>query len=166
MAKRRSGKLEVINVKMSLPLGTLANVTAVRDAPAANELFSRSRFVISSDLYCMIGGQTVGEGPIEMGWAHDDYSVAEIAENRVADDANSNDKISQEQSRRQIRVIGMFSGLAAGEILNDGKDVRTRIKIRVDTGQGLALYAFNRSGATLTTGATVQVIGKLYCRPL
>ncbi len=162
--RRRGSGLVVINIDMAVTLATLANQTVIVDSPAANELFSRSLYVISSDLYVTLRGATAGEGPIEVGWAHSDLSTGEIAEGILADTSNRNDQIALEQAGRKIRKIGMFGNLGTNEVLNDGKDVRTKIRFMVDTGNGLALYAFNRSGSALTTGQVVIITGKIYCR--
>ncbi len=161
--RRRRSRLVVVNIEMSVALGTLNANTVIRDSPSAGELFSRSLFVISSDLYCSMRG-TTGEGPIQIGWAHDDLSVAEILEGIQADTADRNDQIALERAGRKIRTIGVFPALASEGVLNDGKNIRTRLGFMVDTGSGVALYALNRSGAQLTTGAVVDVFGKLYCR--
>ncbi len=162
--RRRRSKLIVINIDMSVALGALLPQIVVRDAPTAGELASRSMYMISSDLYVAQNGMTEGEGPIEVGWAHDDLSITEIKEGIEADTADRNDQIALERAGRKIRRIGLFSGLAAGAVLNDGKDVRTRLGFMVDTGSGIALYAYSRDQAQLTTGGVVQVIGKIYAR--
>ncbi len=109
---------------------------------------------------------TPGEQPIEVGLAHSDYSVGEIAEKLVADEANvRGDKIANEQARRQVRRSGSFGmGSEADQVLNDGRDLKTMCKFKLTNGFNLSMWARNRSGGPLTTGSAVQLSGTLYGR--
>jgi len=60
----------------------------------------------------------------------------------------------------------MFSGEGTEEVLNDGKLIRTKIKIVCESGQGIDIWAYNYSGGALTPGTIVSVIGKLYVKSI
>ncbi len=104
---------------------------------------------------------TVTEGPIVVGIAHGDYSVTEIKECLDAQAAvGRGDKIVNEQSKRLVRIVGAFSGDGTHESLNDGKPIHTRLNWHIPESKTLVTWAWNKSGATLTTGAETQLFGK------
>ncbi len=125
----------------------------------------RSYRILSMKTVWGIRGLTNLEGPIFVGYAHADYSVAEIKEALEAEGAMvTNDKIANEQANRLVRLVGAFSGLATDEVLNDGKPISTRLNWAIPLGGNIAVFAYNRSGATLTTGAAVTTNGKARLR--
>ncbi len=107
-----------------------------------------------------------GDGPIEVGYAHPDYTDTEIQEwiqNQGSWD--STDMISQERARRKIRSVGMFKSpvSVSTEIvyLNDGKPIFTKCGWQLTTGQSLKVWAFNHgSSAIATTVPIVTIAGK------
>jgi len=139
-------------------LGTLADQTLV-SADVGDTVQERT-FLSSVDTNWDLAGHTVGEGPIMVGIAHSDYSDAEIEE--VIENAGSwdeGDLVQQEVAKRKIRIIGVFGGDIADEPLNDGKPVKTKCNWILTQGQTISLWAFNRSGGVLTTGASIRSIG-------
>ncbi len=142
-------------------------------ALAANDLVSEGGgtatdsdiWLMSIDTVVGLHNLTAGQGPILVGVAHSDYTDAEIEEwvENVTSWTRS-DKISEERSRRKIRQIGIFSGVAAEETLNDGKPIRTKCQWALTDGQALNFWAYNSSGAVLTTGGEVDFFGKAYTR--
>ncbi len=160
--KGRKSRFAVINVSESLALLTLADdaVLGVDSDP-----FGREFYGISADLYWGVRNHTAGEGPIIVGIAHNDYTDVEVAENlNQTGMEDSGDMIAKEQGRRLVRRSGQFSGVATDEVLNDGKPVRTRIGFVITDGFSLAFWAQNKNGGPLTTGAVLEVSGKLYGR--
>lgn len=162
MAKRRPrGKFAAIPVNRELALSTLADATVIA-AQTLGESFGREIFITSSRLNWVLKGQTAGEGPVFCGLAHGDYSVTEIAEALDVSYEDPDDKIGQEQARRQVRRVGAFSGLGTDETLNDGKPIKTIIKIGVGEGHTLDFWAQNESDNALSGGAVLHVYGMLY----
>ncbi len=107
---------------------------------------------------------TLGEGPIEAGWAQSQLTNNQILECRDAVPTSQWDVVANEQGRRKVRAFGTSSGLT-NDSLNDGRPVWKRMFLKVPAGQVLAqVYTINRSGAQLTTGQLVhfqgQAIGK------
>lgn len=164
MARKRRSKLFVPRARINLALGTLADNTVI--GAVCSDTLDEEAFLISCDLTWAILDGTAGEGPIEVGVAHSDYSDAEIEEwleNTGSWDRG--DLVSQEISRRKIRQVGVFNGLVPEEVLNDGKPIRTRCKWGLITGQSLKIWAYNRSAAALAGGAQIKVDGNCYFRP-
>lgn len=153
-----------LRVNASLALGALASADVINGALFTNN-FDNEIFAISGDLQASLEGLTAGEGPIEIGISND-YTAAETEEALEATSEFTRDPIQQERARRQVRSIGTFNGLSTEETLNDGKPMRKRFKFVVGDGYNMKMWAYNRSGATLTTGATVRLSGMIYAKPL
>ncbi len=155
---------QALPVNASLALSTLATETALTVALSA---LADDFYVISADLTWTIRDLTGGEDPIHVGLANGDLSVAEIKEAINAAPTSRSDIVAREHARRPIRRIGSFvSGSANlfGNYLNDGKPIRTKVKMYLAEGVELNAFAFNASGAALTTGAVMRVYGTLYGR--
>ncbi len=118
---------------------------------------------IAMDTYWGIRGLTPGEGPIQFGFNHSDYTATEVKEWFDSASAISvGNKIENERSRRICRQSGQFSGITAEEVVNDGKVLRTKFRMKAPLGTTPELWVRNGSGATLTTGAVVTATGKMY----
>lgn len=159
--RRRSG-VRPANVSATLALGTLANITSIKqDFP---DTVDKPTFSVSADLVWGLTNPTSAEGNIIVGLAHGDYTQAEIdeyIENQGAWGTSSLQE--QEVARRKIRVVGTFpSNNGQDIVLNDGKPIRTRLRFSLDAGQTLSFWAYNRSGAALTTGSSVIVNGTVW----
>ncbi len=154
-----------LRVKVTLTVGALAAqdlVSTVLADTADDEIFG-----ISLDATYTLSDHTGAEGPIDVGIAHSDYSAAEIEEWFEAQGAwDRSDLILREQARRRCRHVGTFAGLSTDEVLADGVRIRTPLKFVFQEGMTLALWAFNSSSATLTTGALVKIAGTLWCRKI
>ncbi len=158
-----SRNFAVGNLSSSVTLLTLDDNT-VKEGDLGESTLSGYR-VISIDGTWSIHDLTPGEGPIDFGVAHSDYSVAEILQ-ALSSNAGwaPTDLIEMEQSRRLVRLIGTFSGQDANETFNDGKPKRTKLRWPFRANQNMVMFAVNRSGAALTTGAVLEVAGKAYLR--
>ncbi len=167
MAKKRSkrsmGRYVKGNVDEDFALGTLAANTAVLEA--SDTVGERTR-ITSVDVIYTLAGMTPSDnvGPIEVGFAHSDYSLAEIEEFlELTTSWNEGDLLDKEVSSRLIRRIGVFDTPAsAGEsyTLNDGKSIKTRLNWILNAGQGLNWFAYNQGGSPLaTTDPNVHIVG-------
>lgn len=166
MAKRRrSRRFRALPVQGAITLGALAADTVIKQNHTGS--FGRDAYVISGDLDLCMRNQTAGEGPVKVGIAHGDYTAAEIEECLEATDSwDPSDKVANEKRRRQVREIGVFPAIAVDEVLNDGRKIRVPFKFVCESGQTIAFWAWNRSGAALTGGASVSYDGKIYVRYL
>lgn len=160
---RKKPPLKVVRQSTGLALGALADQTVIK--ADLNDV-DREQFLLSAKGVFSLAGLTEGQGPILFGFAHGDYSVSEIAEciNASAGWASA-DQIAQEQSRRKVRIIGEFSGNETDETLNDGQKVKTVLKFMLQEGQNLSIWAMNRSGGALTTGAVLKGDYQCFMRP-
>ncbi len=167
MARKRNnrkGRIIVRKFEKNLTLSTLGGDTVLK-GDIFDDALNSDEYFISADVYMMKTGGTAGEGPLQVGCAHNDYTVGEILEALVNDaGANSNDLIPQEQGRRRVRTWGFFPGLVAGEVLNNGIKSRQKIKFPIGDGANLAMYVMNNSGSSLTTGTKIRVWGTSYSR--
>ncbi len=148
---------------VSITLGTLASELALKTAIFASAL-TRGLFCISADVYWSTDELTTTDGPLLVGIAHDDLTVAEIVEALNAELSDPSDIIQRERARRPVRRSGMFSGLTSHQTLNNGNVIRTTLKFSVHDESNLAVFCMNKSGATLTTGAFIKAVGVLFAR--
>ncbi len=160
--RRRRRGITTIPVSGSIVVGALATGIVISGNLIAQ--VAEDFFAISADLSWNIRGHTAGEGPLRVGVAHGDYVVSEIKEYLDVDMSDPGDKIAIERGRRQIRRAGVFTGLDADEALFDGMQRRVPLKFIINDTKALNLYLHNQSGATLTTGTTLQVDGQVYGR--
>ncbi len=147
------------NVEENLSLGTLASGATIGDT--WDETVNEKTLISSIVAAWSLDNITAGQGPLTFGVAHSDYTDAEIQE--VIDNAGSWDtgnKISQEQAKRLVRVIGDFAspaGSGAGDLeFNDGRVIKTKLNWMLATGDTLKMWVHNRSGAAIAT--TVPVL--------
>jgi len=148
-----------------MALGTLADATVVAaDLSPSESVEGNTLFAISADLLIAIHGMTAGQGPIIVGCSHDDYSVTEIKEALEADNLDFTNKTEGERARRQVREWGQFAVVSTDEVLNDGKPLRVFIRIPMELGHQVKIWAFNKSDAPLTTGGLLDWTGKLFVR--
>lgn len=162
--KRKSGRFIAGRINQTLALGALANNDVIKqDFDEASDV---DLFTLSMDLTWTQRDCTVGEGPIYVGVAASDYTDAEIEEALEAQDSwDIGDLVVQEHARRKVRIIGAFPILAANEVLNDGKPIRTKLRMRLPPGKTLCMFGFNKSGHDpTTTGGQITVEGRLYAK--
>ncbi len=160
--KRYNANFVVIRFSTTITLGTLASNTVISASMFGGELADRAIHLISADAYWAARGATAGNGPIIVGFAHSDYSVAEILECLTSNALDTGDLISVERSKRLVREAGQFSNFSTDQVLNDGRPKRTKIGITTPTGFDYSVWAWNKSGAQLDTGQVIEVSGKAY----
>ncbi|MFQ0997901.1 hypothetical protein [Gilliamella sp. CG33] len=162
--RRRMGRYIRGNIDLDLSLGTLASKTAVLDATeVVTEKALVSSIVATYSLSNMTAAADVG--PIEVGVAHSDYSLAEIEgylERTVS--WSEGDLISKEISSRKVRRVGVFdfpSPSGSGSYsLNDGKAIKTKLNWILTTGQGLNFWYYNQGTQALaTTDPNGNIVG-------
>ncbi len=162
--KRSNKNFVAIPFDASITLGTLA-AGGVIATDIFGTVLGEDLFVLSIDGLWSSQGHTSGEGPIHVGFAHDDYTGPEIAENLGAELTDPDDKIAQERSRRLVRKSGVFmQDAATPQTLNHGTSIRNKLKFSVGDGHNVSAWALNNSGATLTTGTVIRIVGTLYGR--
>ncbi len=162
--KGRSGRRRnfiAIPFDVSLTLGTLNSGVVLSTGVLT---FGEDLFIISVDAAWALDGFTATEGPLSVGWAHGDLTVAEVAEAIDASVTDPDDIIARERARRPVRKVGTFAGLSSDEVLFDGRQERRAVRFSVGDGHSLNAYVVNRSGGNLTTGSVIRLSGVIYGR--
>ncbi len=152
------------SVDIDQSLSTLAADTAVL---AATQVVAERTRVSSVKATYSISDQTPGanEGPIVVGVAHSDYSLAEIEawleSTSSWDAANLVEKEVQGRKIRQIGVLDVPGGVGEAYALNDGKPITTKLNWILTTGQGLNFWFYNSGSSPISTSApNGKVIGQ------
>ncbi len=118
--------------------------------------------VVSADIYWSYAGHTAAEGPLEVGIANGDLSVAEVAECLDSNPTSQSDIVAREFARRPVRRSGVFDGVATIASLNDGKSIRTKLNTILDEGTELKAWIKNLDASALTTGTLIKINGAIY----
>ncbi len=156
-AKRRFN-LRAVRHSSATNLGALASAIVTLAAVYGNA--DGAYRIMSSSATWSLKNHTAGEGPLQVGYAHGSYTVTQIKEFIESSSSISiGTKLAGEQSNRLIRLIGTFSGNFAEETLNDGRPIKTRLNWAIPIGTNFNFFIYNDSGATLTTGSSVDVTG-------
>ncbi len=163
MAKKRSRMLHVPSINTELTVGALVSEEAVT-ALVANSVV-RKEFLLSTKLTVALDGNNPADGPLLVGLAHSDYSTAEILEWINAQGAwDTGDLVAREQARRKVRAIGVFPGILASEVLNDGNPIKTTCKWTLDEGDTIKFWALNEDTDNRQGGGFVSFNGKAFLR--
>ncbi len=163
MAKKPSRRFNLRRVRVTpeRALSTLGSDTAIVNAFVANAVSSYRAMSVKATW--SLTGLTAGEGPITVGFAHDDYTVTEIKEAlEAAASIDPGDKIAQEQADRLVRIVGTLS--EANSELNEGKPIKTRLNWLIGVGHSINMFAYNESPSALTTGAVLHSQGDLWVK--
>ncbi len=160
--RRRDSNFVVLKADASVALSTLLNGVAI---PGVLLDLNDDVQVISADINWILRGLTAGEGPIEAGLCTSPMTASLITEALDASPNSRGDRIALERSGRPVRTAGTFPGVAADEVLNDGRPLRSRkLYWKLAGDLNLSMYAVNRGGATLTTGASLIARATIYAR--
>lgn len=162
--RRRGKRLIKGNVDESLTVGALANNTLI--SQNYGDVVQERTWIMSQEATWTLRDGTALEGGVVVGVAHSDYTSAEIEE--FIENTGSwdeGDLVNQEVGRRKIRIVGAFPAIAQDQVLNEGKTIKTKLGFILNQGDTLKLFAYNRSGATLTTGSIVLINGWAWMRP-
>ncbi len=164
--KRGGGKFRRYirgNIDETQSLSTLAASTGVKNG--IDDTVASTTWCSSIDCVWSVTemGVVVGSGPIVVGVAHGDYTLAEIEEWIENDTSwDVGDLVSQEVAKRKIRQIGVFDRRTAGatiQTLNDGKPLKTKINWYLNDGDTLAFWYYNAGSAAFTSAPVVETLG-------
>ncbi len=153
----------------ALAVGALATKDVISgNASASPTIGLRVMSVVATYTWSNLGASD--DDALEFGWAHSDYSAAEIEEALEASATmDAGDKIAQEQANRLVRLIGTISGALAGaqgggQGFNDGKPMKTRLNWLLTPGDTMDIWVRNGSGTVYTTGSSLQVVGDFWVK--
>ncbi len=171
MAKKGKRRFNLRKVRLSTPLtiGALAALDVI-STPGSAAAVGTLR-VMSVD--CVYNWSNIGasdDDALEFGWAHSDYTAAEIEECLEATGSmDIGDKVAQEQANRLVRSVGTISGALAGAAgggaqFNDGRSMKTKLNWLLSIGDTMKLWARNGSGTVYTIGSSLTVLGKMWVK--
>ncbi len=166
--RRRRTPVRPANIDLEFALGTLADQTLL--GSELNDNVDRDQFILSVEAIYAMRNHTTGEGPIMVGFAHDDYTDAEIEawiENTQG--WSQADLIQQEiqQRGKRIKIVGSFPVLQGSDaVLNEGRPIKTAARFTLLQSAGLKFWAYNQAGAALTTGTVVIVDGHAWLKAI
>ncbi len=159
--RKRKFNLRRVRFDAQIALATVANqvvVTSGLTGTSANPYRCKSVKVTWN-----LKNLTAGEGPILFGYAHSDYTVAEIKEClEVGTSIDQGDKVALEQAQRLVRLVGSFRGLNSEEEFNNGLPKKTKLNWKIGIGDEVSMFIYNDSGSTLTTGAFCDTLGEMW----
>ncbi len=144
-----------------LNLSTLASETALKIGTKMDSSRENGFIIKKQKIAISINGLTDAEGPILVGMTNTRISAAEVAECINADPQSPLDVPAQERSMREVYPIMVFAlwtttkDPAVNEIRNEYRALHYPWK-EIPEGTGLDLFAMNRGGGALTTGAAVN----------
>ncbi len=146
-------------VDISLALGTLGAAVVVSADPS--DSVAERAICTSVEVVVGMRDHTTGEGPLTVGWAHGDFSDAEIEEwLENSGSWDQGDQIGQEVARRKIGILGKFSGDLDFDVLNDGKAIKVKTKKSIlIAGDTISFWCFNEDVGALTTGTNITFTG-------
>ncbi len=161
--RRSRGRFVALPFNTQQALGTLADETVVSADLTTN--LAEDFYAISVDIVATVADGSAGDGPIEIGVAHDDYTAAEIKEFIDVNLTDPDNKIDQERSRRLIRRLGSIVELTnAPQVPRSGDPKRIPLRFILGDGHTLSAWVMNHTGSAMTTGAVVTFSGTIYGR--
>ena len=164
MARKGKGRIIKGRFQTEVALGALADNAMVTVNPS--ETVDEKMFALSLEATWVLRDHVAAESPITVGFAHSDYSAAEIEEYiENTGSWSQGDLVGQEIGRRKIRVVGSFGGEGTESELNEGRPVKTPMKWVLTTGDTIECFAYNESGAQLTTGTVMVCQGHIWLKP-
>ncbi len=162
-SRKRSFNLRAVRTTASVTVGNLVTITAVTAAVFGNA--DGAYRIMSMKATWSMTNNTAGDGTLICGYAHGDYTVAEIKEFIESGASISiGNKIAGEQAGRLIRIVGAFPGQDVEEVLNDGRPIKTRLNWAIPIGTNFNAFVYNDDGAQRTTGGGVRVNGTGWVR--
>ncbi len=168
--RRRRRAFDPLRFTATTPLGALASLTVISARLMGSDL-EEDYFVNSVDASWSMKDFTItaDDGPIVVGFHHNDYSVTEVKEALEVNLLGPANKIEQERMRRLVRIVGTLgpvgvTGDVVGARLNHGDLIRTKLNWVIDDGSSLNMFAYNRGSGAITTGADVECVGTTFGR--
>lgn len=166
MAKRRSKSRKgfvTIPFRAAISLGALDVAIVIKDDLFGNP-FGEDIYVLSIDAVWTLEDHTARDASLTVGFCHDDLATAEVEECLTAELTDPDDIIQKERARRPVRMAGKFNGLLTEETLNDGKFIRTPMRMSIGNDHDIGVWAQNTSQTIWTSGSRLKIEGRVYGR--
>ncbi len=162
--RRRMGKYLKGKVEEELLLSTLAGKDLI--GVVMGETVNERTFVSSIKATWSLSNLTdaFSQGPIVVGYAHSDYTDAEVeAVIEATGSWNEGNLVAQEVMSRKVRIVGAFGTPAQAlgiVMLNEGRPITTKLGWILLQGQTVRWWAYNSgSNALATTSAELVLTG-------
>ncbi len=169
MAKRKGRRVNWSKfisgaINKQLEIGTLGPKVAVKEN-LSQVVVDTTRVSSVKCVYALANWTPIADvGPIMFGWAHSDYTNAEIEGFlEAAASWDLGDKIAKEVRSRLVRIVGVFDlpqAVTDAVRVNDGRPIRTKLNWMLAEGDTLSLWAYNMGdGSVATTVPNVHAFG-------
>jgi len=171
MAKRGRGKRAMGpyirgNIEEDFSIGTLAGNTGA--VQGNTDAVNGRTWLSSIKAIWSLSGVTLADntGPLEVGIAHGDYTLAEIVEwITLSTGWDAGNLVSREIANRKIRRVGVFDTIGAGGVgsnfvLNEGRPIHTKLGWMLEQDQTVDYWVFNHGSVAFgTTDPNVHILG-------
>ncbi len=158
----KDGKGAILREATNITLSTLGAVTAIK---AGTQLVLEDDFrVIKTEVSGALDGAAADETPILLGLADNELSVAEIGEAmNLNGPVDRNDRVAVERAERPVWVVGSYDSVFNRVAANaGGAPLEKVLRWTFSNPEGWTWFAFNRTAATLTTGAVFRLEAKYF----
>lgn len=156
----KDGKGVIIRENTSITLGTLANGAAIK-ATGGQLAITEDFRIIKTEYLISFEGKTADENIITIGLADNELSVTEIAECLAVDGPlDRNDHLKNEQVMRPVWELAQLGAGTNGVIPDTGLPGERNLRWTFSDTDGWTWFAYNESGAALTTGTVVRIRAK------
>lgn len=155
----KDGKGAIIRELGTITLGALGSTVSVK---SGSQLAIEEDFrIIKSSVLLKVEGMTGNEGPVIIGIADNELTVAEISECLVTDGPlNRSDRGKQEEAERAVFPICIVQN--ENEMPNNGMPIEKTLRWTFSNTDGWTFFAFNMTTGALTTGGTVYFFATHY----
>lgn len=157
----KDGKGAIIYENAQIALSTLADAAAIKQTSGGigGNLGEDFR-ILKTEYSVFVEGFTNDEGPITFGIADNELSVTEIAETlNLLGPLARNDRDGQEKSERAVFEYGQVMANSSVQGGVEPRHEKTPRWTFSDT-DGWTWFAYNDSGAALTTGTILRIRAK------
>ena len=165
MARKRGKKLRYLPLEVDVAVGTLA-ANDVTSGNFAQTITGNRVYAVYAKGSWSIREFTKGDGPLAVGFAHSDYSSAEIEE--CIENTSSwdlGDKVGEERARRHVRRVGKFAlNQDEDEVLGLGQAMYRKLGFWLEEDKTIGIWVRNEDGTASTAGAIVRFSGYLAVR--
>lgn len=135
-------------------IASLASGTAVKLTTTGPSTLTEDFRLIKVELSAAVQNLTDNDGPVMIGLADNELTIAEIAECLQADVTDRNDRLEDEKATRPVWILSTY--IHGSEIANNGLPIEKTIRWTFSNTEGFCLFAYNASNSTNTTGDVVH----------
>ncbi|CAN8138849.1 hypothetical protein THIOSC15_1170001 [uncultured Thiomicrorhabdus sp.] len=156
----KDGRGSITYENLQQALGTLGNRTAITidtSRSSHNDLGDDFR-IIKMEVTAAWNGWTAGEGPVLIGLASGELTVAEIAEclESAPSDRNSHDAMAS--AHWPVWPLGFVNGYNGETRITVEKTIRWTFS----DPEAFQFFAYNMDAGSLTTGSSVTILAKIF----